>query len=106
MLRKFVEFVHFFPRLPERSSPADAEVELGTVAEEIEASLGQEARWMEKEYEELLKQYSHEQSLHSQSHSLTLKEFRHRINSILQQNKCQVRRFDFKDRAPHRALVH
>ncbi|KAB7507426.1 hypothetical protein Anas_05728 [Armadillidium nasatum] len=62
---------------------------LKTVAENVDSSLNEESVMIEKMYSELLKQYTHEETLHSQSRALTLNEFKSRLSLHLQQNKGQ-----------------
>ncbi|XP_071544904.1 uncharacterized protein [Panulirus ornatus] len=56
----------------------------------LERTLSEEVAWVEQQYKELLEQYSYEQNLHMQSHSLTLEELKNRLISLLKSTSVET----------------
>ncbi|XP_076061295.1 uncharacterized protein LOC143037054 isoform X3 [Oratosquilla oratoria] len=55
----------------------------------LEKTLQAEIVWVEKEYRELVEQYSYEQTLHLQTHTLVVAEMQERMHNILCKNQTQ-----------------
>ncbi|XP_042218573.1 A-kinase anchor protein 9-like isoform X3 [Homarus americanus] len=62
----------------------------------LEKTLSDEVSWVEQQYKELLEQYNYEQTLHTQSRSLTLEELKNRLIVLLRGTATQTELDDLK----------